>query len=169
MRGRACVITVLVLASTSLPARGQSVAPARTATKTWTAPRMADGRPDLQGVWLIHTATPLERPAALAGRSTLTDEEVAEFRRRAARLFGSGNSDFAVGDGVFQAVLANPATYTNPNSTHGFQCYYVPLRAGAIKTYSNDYDNFTCCHGTGMETNTKHGFPKLTWYGVRVQ
>ncbi|MEU8664947.1 LamG-like jellyroll fold domain-containing protein, partial [Actinoplanes philippinensis] len=43
----------------------------------------------------------------------------------------------------------------NPNSSHGHHCYYVPLRAGGIKTYSNDYDNFTCCHGTGMETNTK--------------
>lgn len=45
----------------------------------------------------------------------------------------------------------------NPSSTHGFHCYYVPLRAGGIKSYSNDYDNFTCCHGTGMETNTKYG------------
>ncbi|GHJ44299.1 hypothetical protein Cs7R123_16410 [Catellatospora sp. TT07R-123] len=44
----------------------------------------------------------------------------------------------------------------NPNSTHGFHSYYIPLRAGGIKTYSNDYDNFTCCHGTGMETNTKY-------------
>ncbi|GGN88286.1 hypothetical protein GCM10010112_71640 [Actinoplanes lobatus] len=43
----------------------------------------------------------------------------------------------------------------NPNSANGHHCYYVPLRAGGIKTYSNDYDNFTCCHGTGMETNTK--------------
>ncbi|WP_430782733.1 beta-L-arabinofuranosidase domain-containing protein [Actinoplanes sp. G11-F43] len=43
----------------------------------------------------------------------------------------------------------------NPNSAHGHHCYYVPLRAGGIKTYSNDYDDFTCCHGTGMETNTK--------------
>ncbi|MEU4625888.1 beta-L-arabinofuranosidase domain-containing protein [Actinoplanes sp. NPDC023801] len=45
----------------------------------------------------------------------------------------------------------------NPSSAHGHHCYYVPLRAGGIKTYSNDYDNFTCCHGTGMETNTKFG------------
>jgi hypothetical protein len=45
----------------------------------------------------------------------------------------------------------------NPSSAHGFHCYYVPLRAGGIKSYSNDYDNFTCCHGTGMETNTKYG------------
>ncbi|MBB2947614.1 hypothetical protein FB565_007385 [Actinoplanes lutulentus] len=45
----------------------------------------------------------------------------------------------------------------NPSSANGHHCYYVPLRAGGIKTYSNDYDNFTCCHGTGMETNTKFG------------
>jgi hypothetical protein len=43
----------------------------------------------------------------------------------------------------------------NPNSAHGHHCYYVPLRAGGIKTYSNDYNDFTCCHGTGMETGTK--------------
>ncbi|MFD0745459.1 beta-L-arabinofuranosidase domain-containing protein [Phytohabitans flavus] len=44
----------------------------------------------------------------------------------------------------------------NPSSTHGFHCYYVPLRPGGIKTYSNDYNNWTCCHGTGMESNTKY-------------
>ncbi|HZN75238.1 MAG TPA: beta-L-arabinofuranosidase domain-containing protein [Micromonosporaceae bacterium] len=43
----------------------------------------------------------------------------------------------------------------NPSSSHGFHCYYVPLRPGGIKTYSNDYNNFTCCHGTGMESHTK--------------
>jgi hypothetical protein len=45
----------------------------------------------------------------------------------------------------------------NPNSAHGHHSYFTPLRPGGIRTYSNDYDNFTCCHGTGMETNTKHG------------
>ena len=84
----------------------------------WAPPRTPDGQPDLHGVWLSNTATPLERPKQLEGKARLTDEEVAEFRRRADRLFKTGNSDFAVGDGVFQAVLTNPDRYTNPNSTH---------------------------------------------------
>ncbi|WNV86292.1 beta-L-arabinofuranosidase domain-containing protein [Umezawaea sp. Da 62-37] len=45
----------------------------------------------------------------------------------------------------------------NPSSSHGHHSYYVPLRPGGIRSFSNDYDDFTCCHGTGMETNTKHG------------
>jgi DUF1680 family protein len=44
----------------------------------------------------------------------------------------------------------------DPASSHGFVAYYTPLRAGGIKTYSNDYNNFTCDHGTGMESNTKY-------------
>ncbi|MGC7096048.1 beta-L-arabinofuranosidase domain-containing protein [Amycolatopsis lurida] len=45
----------------------------------------------------------------------------------------------------------------NPASAHGHHSYYVPLRPGGQRSYSNDYHDFTCCHGTGMETNTKHG------------
>jgi uncharacterized protein len=43
----------------------------------------------------------------------------------------------------------------DPNSSHGFVTYYNPLRPGGIKTYSNDYNSFTCDHGTGMESQTK--------------
>jgi DUF1680 family protein len=43
----------------------------------------------------------------------------------------------------------------NPNAERGYYHYFVPLRPGGMKTYSNDYDNFTCDHGTGMESHTK--------------
>jgi DUF1680 family protein len=54
---------------------------------------------------------------------------------------------------LYNQILASQ----DPNSAHGFQCYYIPLRPGGIKTYSNDYNSFVCCHGTGMESNTKYG------------
>ncbi|GAA3791411.1 glycoside hydrolase family 127 protein [Sphaerisporangium flaviroseum] len=54
---------------------------------------------------------------------------------------------------LYNHILASQ----DPASAHGFQCYYVPMRAGGIKTYSNDYNSFSCCHGTGMESNTKYG------------
>ena len=39
---------------------------------------MADGKPDLQGVWDFRTLTPLQRPEGQADRAVLTAEEVAE-------------------------------------------------------------------------------------------
>jgi hypothetical protein len=59
----------------------------------------------------------LERPAALAGRALLTDQEVTDLKNRAARIFNDADSDFAPGDNVFLAVLANSDHYKNPNRT----------------------------------------------------
>src|SRR6267378_8429063 len=44
----------------------------------WSQPRTPDGQPDLQGVWSNATLTPLERPAAFAGREFLTEKELAD-------------------------------------------------------------------------------------------
>ena len=72
----------------------------------WTAPSAPDGHPDLQGVWLSNSATPLERPKGLEGKPFLTDAEVAELKKRAARLFKEADtkSDFASGDNAFLAA-----------------------------------------------------------------
>jgi hypothetical protein len=40
------------------------------------------GDPDLQGVWSNQTPTPPERPDALAGKATLSEEEAPNSRRR---------------------------------------------------------------------------------------
>ena len=85
---------------------GQVVAQTTT-SDNWMVPRTPDGRPDLQGVWLSNTATPLQRPSALAGRERLTDEEVATLRGRADRIFKNGRSAFTTPEGAFFAALEN--------------------------------------------------------------
>ena len=67
------------------------VAPADPAARTqeataesWELSRTAWGDPDLQGViWSFATITPLERPAAYAGRERLTEEEVVALNAEA--------------------------------------------------------------------------------------
>lgn len=43
-------------------------------------PRLADGRPDLQGTWDFRTITPFQRPESLADRDVLSDEEAVAFQ-----------------------------------------------------------------------------------------
>ena len=45
-------------------------------------PRTPHGHPDLEGTWLNNTATPLERPAAFAGKPFATDAEAEEWVKR---------------------------------------------------------------------------------------
>ena len=55
-------------------------------TRPWSPPRLADGQPDIQGMWNNEEAnfTPLELPKELAGRTTFTPEELQA--RAEARL-----------------------------------------------------------------------------------
>jgi hypothetical protein len=66
-------IVVVLLVTPSLA--GQS--------RLWTAPRTADGQPDLQGFWTNATFTPLERPKDVT-KEFFTKEEAAEFEKRLA-------------------------------------------------------------------------------------
>jgi hypothetical protein len=52
--------------------------------KAWAPARTPDGQPDLQGFWTNATLTPFERPAALAGKSKLTEQEAVDLEKRAS-------------------------------------------------------------------------------------
>ena len=107
MRHRHIAASLLVAA---LAAWAAPAAVGQTA-EAWEPPRLPDGRPDLQGVWLNNVATPLERLPELADRAHLTAEEVERLTARAARIFANGRSAFTTPEGAFRAALQNVETY----------------------------------------------------------
>jgi hypothetical protein len=70
-----------VLLAAALPGQAPKPQPPAKA-KTWTMPRTPDGHPDLQGIWTNVTLTPMERPAALAGKATLTEAEAKAYEQK---------------------------------------------------------------------------------------
>jgi hypothetical protein len=66
-------------------------AKAAAAIANWTPPRTAWGDPDLHGYYLTATYTPLQRPAALAGKAFYTEEEALEVFKKAVETDASVN------------------------------------------------------------------------------
>ena len=97
-------------------------APARRSSTGWVLPRTANGQPDLEGVWENNSATPLERPAQLAQKPRLSDEELTALERRARRLLGP-DAEAVFGDALYLSVLADAA----------------PSGLGATGTYSQNW------------------------------
>ncbi len=52
--------------------------------------------------------------------------------------------------GLYNHILASQ----NPET--GMMCYFVPLRMGTKKEFSDPFNTFTCCVGSGMENHSKY-------------
>jgi hypothetical protein len=86
----AIMLTPLILFGQGLSVSAKAAAPPE---KNWTAPRMPDGQPALEGVWSSSTLTPLERPAEFAGKEYLTEQEAAAYMKRLLQQVNTDRRD----------------------------------------------------------------------------
>jgi hypothetical protein len=89
----ALAVVIAVALPAAVPVAGQVAANTTGAAKAWTVPRTPDGQPDLQGIWSNATLTPLERPRELAGKPFFTQEEAAEYEKRALQQNNADRRD----------------------------------------------------------------------------
>jgi hypothetical protein len=73
----------------------QTAAPSAGGAPGWTVPRLADGKPDLQGVWGNNSVTPMTRPTQWKDKASLTEKEVEELKQYAQQYVDQG------GDAIF--------------------------------------------------------------------
>ncbi len=57
--------------------------------------------------------------------------------------------------GLINQIAASQNPAVTKNRHHGVT-YMLPIGPGAAREYSSDYEDFTCCHGTGMENHVKY-------------
>jgi hypothetical protein len=87
------------------------------AQQKYVVPRTPDGQADLQGVWANNGMTPLERPAQFGDRATMTDQELADLKKRAERLADGGDAFFA--DELFLAALDGKTRFSSADTQTG--------------------------------------------------
>src|SRR6185369_9908567 len=83
----------------------------------WSVPRTPDGRPDFQGVWANNGMTPLERPKQFGVRTTMSDAELADLKKKAQAMMDGGDAFFA--DELFVAAIEGKTKFSSADTQTG--------------------------------------------------
>ena len=102
-----------IVLSTGVVLGGQSAKP----LSAWSVPRLPDSRPDFQGVWANNGMTPLERPKQFGLRTTMTDAELTELKKRVQALMDGGDAFFA--DELVLAALEGQTKFRSSDTQTG--------------------------------------------------
>ena len=110
----------LVTVGAQGPRRGPS------ASRPYVA-KNAIGQPDLEGVWTNDSITPLQRPAAWAGKTSLTDAEVEQLKKASAKLEEGGDALF--GDElIIDALEGKQQSASHDTETGNYNGFWLPNR-----------------------------------------
>ena len=120
-------MNVVGMTVVALSALAPILAAAQTSGDDWTVSRTPDGQPDLEGVWANNSVTPLERPDEWAGKTILTDEDLAELKAAAADVTASG-LDAQFGDQLVQAALAGISDADSYDTTGNYNQFWLADR-----------------------------------------
>jgi hypothetical protein len=120
---RSKALTIAIAAALGVAAaQAQDSAPAEwtptlVAPAGWKVPRLADGKPDLQGIWTNKTVTPFERPTDLADKPFFTREEAEAYVQRTLARSNRDNRTEDVNDvlSAYNAFWWDSGTSLLPN------------------------------------------------------
>ncbi len=91
--------------------------PTLVAPSGWKVPRLADGKPNLEGIWTNKTVTPFERPTDLGDKAFFTREEAEAYVRRTLERSNRDNRTEDVNDvlSAYNAFWWDSGTSLLPN------------------------------------------------------